>query len=258
MQKARSVLRLFVVVALMVGGAAAAAAQGPFGARGSAAPRSPFTVAFQGALPYGTVTTAVHQPGDYAGFNPIDSGWGAGLTVDYAPIPVIRFFLDGNYFTYRKQVGIAGQNSSGEWVFDMTGYSTNQLHFSQDAYFDMDTVGFRAGVKAVLPLGNLQPWAGAAYGYYHWNASYDTQDRTSSWGSASGYVWGLTYLAGIDWWLSHSEKAGLFVRLYADLAAPVVSPVINNLFNQGWTWNNSGGNNIMGVYRFGVAIGAPL
>lgn len=209
-------------------------------------------------MPFGLVNTAVHLPSDYAGFNPIDSGWGAGLTFDYAPIPEIRLFLDGNYFTYRKQVGIAGQNSSGEWVFDMTGYSTNQLHFSQDAYYDMDATGFRAGLKAVLPLRNLQPWVGAGYGYYYWKASYDTKDRSSSWGSTSGYVWGITYLAGIDWWLSTSGTTGMFVRLYADLAAPAVFPVINNLFNSGWTWNETGGDLIMGAYRFGVAVGLPL
>lgn len=260
MRKARSFffVRLIVVFVLLVAGASVAGAQSPFGLRGNAAPKSHFAVAFQGAWATGPVTTAVQLPTDYGSMNPVDSGWGGGLTIEYALMPALRIFLDGNYFIYRKQVGIAGQNSSGDWVFEMTGYSTNQLHFSQNAYFDMNTAGFRAGLKAVLPLGNMQPWIGAGYGYYHWNASYDTQDRSSSWGSAGGYVWGITYLAGVDWWLSASAKSGFFVRLYADLTSPAVFPVINNLFETGWTWDNSGGNSIMGAYRFGVSIGTTM
>ena len=252
-------VRMIVIVVLATGSDAAVIAQSSDGTLAGSARQPPLTVAFQGAVPFGLVNTAVQAPGESSGgFNSIDSGWGAGLTIEYALVPELRLFIDGNHFTYRKQVGVAGQNSSGDWVFEMTGYSTNQLSFSQDAFFDMSATGIRAGLKAVLPLGSMQPWGAVGYGYYRWDASYETSDRSGSWGSAGGYVWGLTYMAGMDWWMSLSKKNDMFFRIYADLTAPAVFPVINDLFRAGWTWDNSGGNNIMGAYRFGIAIGMPL
>jgi hypothetical protein len=105
----------------------------------------------------------------------------------------------------------------------MTGYTTNQLHFNDDVFMYMDTPGFRIG---------------AGIGYYRWDAAYMTGDRSSTWGSDGGYAWGLT--------------------VYTDLAAPAVFPVIENLFQAGWTWDNSGGNPIMGPYRVGAGFAMPI
>jgi hypothetical protein len=253
----RATTRMFVAVLILVLAAAMAAAQ-----QSPAAPakRSPFLVAFQAALPIGLVNTAILIPGDGGGgMNPIDAGWGMGVEIEYAVAPYLRVFADGNYFTYKKQVGIAGQYSFSDWVWEMTGYGSNQLGpFDKDAYFYMDATGFRAGAKLVLPAGRFAPWVGAAYGYYMWTATYGTADRSGMWGQATGYLWGLTYLAGVDWNLALSPGNDMILRVYADLASPVAFPVIENLFNPGWTWDNSGGNHIMGPYRFGIALGMPL
>ena len=139
------------------------------------------------------MNTAVISPDDsYANFNPIDSGYGFGLSVEYRLAPSLRLFLDGSHSSYRKQVGIAGRNSSSFWVYEMTGYGTNQLLFNDDAYFYMDTTGFRLGAKLVLPGRSFQPWVGAGYGYYRWDATYGTSDRSGQWGTEGGYAWGLT------------------------------------------------------------------
>ncbi len=118
--------------------------------------------------------------------------------MEYRLAPSLRLFLDGSHSSYRKQVGIAGANSSSFWIFEMTGYTTNEPHFDDDAFMYMDTTGFRLGAKLVLPGSGIQPWIGAGVGYYRWDAAYVTGDRSSTWGSDGGYAWGLTYLGGVD------------------------------------------------------------
>jgi hypothetical protein len=220
---------------------------------------SHFLFGFFGQYPFGKANTAVISPEDsYGNLNPIDLGYGFGLSVEYRLAPSLRLFLDGSHSSYRKQVGIAGANSSSFWVFEMTGYTTNELHFDDDAFMYMDTTGFRLGAKLVLPGSGIQPWIGAGVGYYRWDAAYMTGDRSSTWGSDGGYAWGLTYLGGVDIRVSKGDGNGLWLTVFADLAAPAVFPVIENLFQAGWTWDNAGGNHIMGPYRVGAGFAMPI
>ncbi len=65
---------------------------------------------------------AVLSPDDsYANFNPIDSGYGFGLSVEYRLAPSLRLSLGGSHSSYRKQVGVVGANSPSFWVYEMTG-----------------------------------------------------------------------------------------------------------------------------------------
>lgn len=215
------------------------------------------SLSFGGLLMSGRVETAVlPTSGDnYGDMNPMENPYGFGLSLDYNLAPKMRLFLDGNVYSYRKQVGVAGELSESFWIYEMTDYSTHYLMFNDDAYFDMQTAGFRLGVKYDLPRGNLRPWVGAGVGIYSWKAAYNTADRSKTWGSASGTVSGVTFLCGVDFLVLKSSKHPLMVSLFGDFASPVVNPVIDNLFQDGWTWDNSGGNHVMGPYRFGLSIG---
>ena len=51
---------------------------------------------------------------------------------------------------------------------------------------------------------------------------------------------------------------GLWLNVFADLTSPAAFPVIEDLFQPGWTWDNSGGNPIMGPYRIGAGISMPM
>jgi hypothetical protein len=206
---------------------------------------SPFLLGFFGQYPFGQVNTAVVSPEDsYANFNPIDFGYGFGLSVEYRLAPSMRLFLGGSHSSF--------------WVYEMTGYTTNQLHFNDDAFMYMDTTGFRLGAKLVLPGSGIQPWIGAGFGYYRWDAAYMTGDRSSTWGSDGGYAWGLTYLGGVDIRVFEVGGNGLWLTVYTDLAAPAVFPVIENLFQAGWTWDDSGGSPIMGPYRVSAGFAMPM
>ncbi|PWB72184.1 hypothetical protein C3F09_07000 [candidate division GN15 bacterium] len=215
------------------------------------------SLSFGGLLMSGRVTTAVLPTtlGDYGDMNPIESPFGFGVSFDYNVTPKMRLFIDGNAYSYRKQVGVAGENSESFWVYEMTDYETHYLHFDDDAFFDMRTAGFRLGVKYDLPRGNMRPWFGMGVGVYSWKADYCTADRTKSWGSATGTTFGPTFLCGVDFMFARSSRHPFMLSVYGDFASPVVKPVIDNLFIDGWTWDNSGGNHVMGPYRFGVSLG---
>jgi hypothetical protein len=44
------------------------------------------------------------------------------------------------------------------------------------------------------------------------------------------------------------------ITLFGEGASPVANPEINDLFYNGWTWTNGGGNHIMAPYRLGIAL----
>lgn len=212
---------------------------------------------FGGVVMDGKVTTAVLPTSgdDFGDMNPIESPYGFGLSIDYNLSPKLRLFLDGNAYSYRKQVAVAGENSESFWVYEMTDYTTHYLAFNDDAYFDMRTTGFRIGVKYDFPKGNLRPWVGTGFGFYSWKVDYCTTDRSKTWGSATGTVAGATFLCGVDYIFGRASSHPMMISLYGDFASPVVNPVIDNLFIDGWTWDNSGGNHVMGPYRIGLSIG---
>jgi len=214
-------------------------------------------LSFGGVLMSGTVTPALWPAGEgnFGGGIPIESPFGFGLSIDYNIDSSLRLFLDGNVYTYRKQVGVEGQSSTSPWVFEMNDYATNLINFTEDAYFYMQTTGFRFGVKYGIQKNNFRPWVGAGIGFYAWKADYATADRTGSWGSDNGTSTGVTFLIGVDYIISRESKSPIMITFYGDLSSPVANPVVENLFNDGWTWDNAGGNHIMGPYRIGFSIG---
>ena len=68
---------------------------------------------------------------------------------------------ESNYGTGLMLGVVAGTKSESNWVFEQTGYSSRFITFSEDAYFYMDTTGFRIGAKYSVPLGGMRLWAGA-------------------------------------------------------------------------------------------------
>ena len=205
----------------------------------------------------GKVTPALLPVGEgFAGGGiPIENPYGFGLSIDYNINPSFRLFFDGNIYTYRRQVGIEGQNSASFWVFEMNDYETNLINFTEDAYFYMQTTGLRLGFKYSLLKDSFRPWVGTGIGFYAWKADYATADRSGSWGSDNGTTTGVTFLFGVDYIFNPESKNPIMITFYGDMASPVAKPVIDNLFQDGWTWDNSGGNHIMGPYRFGLSIG---
>jgi hypothetical protein len=219
-------------------------------------PLEGFFVGFTAVYPTGFVSPAIVTEGDPGGgMVPMDFGYGLGVLFEYGTSFGLRPFADITVNRAQKQVARVGEYSSSEWVFEQTDYSSHEIGpFSEDAYYTMDTFGARVGAKLAFPIGNMIPWIGAGYGYYNWTVDYGTKDREGTWGSASGEVWGPTVLGGVMFNLFPNDPDPMLISLMVDAMSPVAYPIIENLFRDGWTWDNPGGNHVMGPYRFGVQI----
>lgn len=214
-------------------------------------------IGFSGVLPIGdTQPCMVPEDENHWGPNPLDKSYGFGVTIENSVGTNLRIFLDGNYYIYRKLVAEEGLRSWSHWVFENNDYGSWYTGtFTKDAYFDMEATGFRVGAKYAFVKKNFRPWVGLGVGIYSWKASYMTSDRKKTWGFDSGFIGGVTYLVGVDFIVNISETDKFVLTFFGDFASPVANPKIENLFYNGWTWENSGGNHIMGPYRFGVSIG---
>ena len=110
-------------------------------AEGAAVSKSSFDskkwqFSFGGVLMSGKVSTALLPvTEEYGDMNPIESPFGFGLGIDYNLSPTMRLFFDGNFYTYRKQVGAVGEYSSSFWVYEMTDYESHFIGpFEEDAF----------------------------------------------------------------------------------------------------------------------------
>lgn len=220
-----------------------------------------FTLSVFGVLPTGKVSYYPCLPegeGYYGGGAPYDSSFGFGLTLDYNFTELLRLFFDAGYYNWKKIVAEEGGYSQGIWVHEQTDYMTNRIGpFSMDVYYHMDTTGFRVGGKYAILSGKIQPWVGAGVGLYSWRVDFANKKKSKTYGHDNGTIVGITYLVGIDIKIGKLDNPIIFT-LYGDFASPVAKPKIENLFKNGWTWENTAGEHIMGPYRLGLAIGCSL
>lgn len=211
-----------------------------------------FFTYFDGGLAHGDLTLPAYPQEDTNGSPHPATGYMFGLGVEAVVTPSVRLFLDGT--TTTRKVKVADQNgyATSFWVYEQTGYSNNLVGpFPTDVYGAMDATGFRLGLKYVLSTQQgFELWGGIAYGLYRWTISFDNSAKDKTYGSATGMTSGPTYLAGVDAPIGKSTD----LVLYADVVSPVANPQVDNLFNNGWTWVNAGGNNVMGPYRAGLAL----
>ncbi len=204
----------------------------------------------------GKVTTAMTPKGIPAGDHDVDVSSFWGFYADYRLEKNVRLFADLYKNHYRKLVAEEGGYGSGIWVFEQTDYNSHEVGpFKTEVHFHMTTNSLRVGPKLDFPLKNGLLWVGAGVGVYNWRVSYGTLDKAKTYGTASGSVTGLTYLAGIDAYLVRTRKDMVVISVFVDLASPVAYPKIEDLFLDGWTWDNVGGSHVVTPYRFGLSLG---
>ena len=175
-----------------------------------------------------------------------------GFSFEREITPDLRFFLDYNFTRRQLPIAEEGGYATGFWVGEQTGWASNTVGpFSTDVDALIETSGVRLGAKYFFTKpGTLRPWVGLGYGVYFWTFDFLNSSRTKRYGKGTGIVNGLTYLAGVN--LKIGKKA--YIVLYGDFASPVCNVKIDNLFYSGWTWDNRGGNHVMGPYRYGLAL----
>lgn len=167
-------------------------------------------------------------------------------------------FLDANTYDYNILIGKQGTDVTTGWTsgegsthWDEAGapHILYVHNLATDVHFDMQSTGFRLGAKYYIFGNKIHPWVGAGYGFYKWTVNYFNSDKTQTYGTDDGYVFGLTYLGGVRFKI----MKGLDISLFADLASPVAFYTINGLFYPQWNikkWDSP----IFGTQRFGFTL----
>ncbi len=211
----------------------------------------------------GKVGAPFTPEGESQGLVPYDSGFIVNMSLDVTVSPSLRLYLGMAGNVQRKLLARAHGLGNGLWVLEQSGYESPSISFEtvdDDVNMFMDTAGFRLGIKLNPPKsGTFVPWVGISVGVYLWNVDFANLARDSSYGRDNGVVTGITYMGGIDMKIAisnNSEKQKyLILTPFIDLASPVANPMIDDLFMDGWTWDNIGGSHVMGPTRIGIMLG---
>ena len=207
---------------------------------------SKYLIGFNLQIPRGTVpSTALTNNGQS-----IKSSFGFGLIIQRKLTKHINIFFDVNAYNYNIFLASRGADVQSVWTVTE---STPQVQYAYslptDVYFDMQATGIRLGARYIFGMNKFQPWAGAAFGLYHWEVNYRSKDRNKIYGGDRGYVPGFTFLAGVDF----KVKSNMLITAFADLSSPVAKYSIDGLFYPQWNITNHQ-SHIMGPYRFGIAL----
>ncbi|MCM2322984.1 MAG: hypothetical protein NDJ90_06945 [Oligoflexia bacterium] len=243
--------------------AAATAQTSPTPALPAAAPSTPpsapiparpsYFLQFHGGFTSGRLTAAAHpkEVNEHESMREA-SGYMMGVGIEGDLSSNLRWFFDGTTASQKLDVASEGGYASGDWIFEERDYAGRDVGpFTTDVNAVVRGTGFRAGAKYFVgEPGGLRPWAGAGYGFYTWSYAYLNSEETKTYGKAKGSVTGLTVMGGVN----YEIDTRTVISVYADLMSPAVFPKIENLFNTGWTWENSGGTHIMGPFRLGAAL----
>ncbi len=182
---------------------------------------------------------------------PYDLAYSFGIGMDYKLLPSFALFIDGGFSSWKKLIAEKNGYSAGAWIWEQSGYEDARIGpFPMDTYYYMDATSLRAGARYIPSKGKIEPWIGVGYGVYAWQATIGNRKEEKKYGQNSGLVGGLTFLGGVD--LNFKD---FIFRIFGEAASPVANPKIENLFQKGWTFENTGGEHILGPYRFGIGIG---
>jgi len=222
---------------------------------------SRFLIGFSGVLPTGVwPATGLSNMGTSSflkGQGHKVSSYGLGVIIHGKVSKNISLFFDINTYNYNILVAEQGEDVQTVWTvaesathWDEPGAPQIQYvnDLPTDVHFDMQATGFRLGGKYFFGTKKLRPWAGAAFGFYEWEANYFNEDKTKTYGHDRDFVTGLTYMAGVDF----EPVQGVVVTLFADLASPVANYQIEGLFYPQWDIDYD--SHIMGTNRFGLTL----
>jgi len=179
-----------------------------------------------------------------------------GININYHFIENLSFYFDINMYTRKTPVAYKNSYASSFWIFEQTGYNSHEVGpFDEDVFYNIQTTGFRLGLKAYLQhKKNIQPWFGIYWGYYQEAHGIYNKDKTQTYGNASNYVTGLSYINfGADIW---NKTKAVGITFFVELGTPVNRNYsIENCLVKDWTFEDYGeGEHIFGYYRIGISL----
>lgn len=220
-----------------------------------------FLFGFSGFVQYGYShgTAIAPENGNIDNINsPYEMGYGFSAHILYKLNNEWKTFLEIGYSDRRILCARENENGIGSWIADMTGNTLNNSYgpFDSNIYFYMNTFIIKPGVKYyVLDNDNFKPWVGTGISIYPWNAAYMNADKTRTYSSTKGICFYIDLLYfGFDMNIDIGEKETIIFSLYANLGAPAVKMRFDNLFQDGWTYINDTGEEVISPYKFGIIM----
>ena len=189
---------------------------------------------------------------------PINKSYGLGVTIQRKIFGGFSLLFDFNTYNYNIFLAEAGSDVQSVWTVAEGATHWDEPGAPQilyvhnlptDVHFDMQATGFRLGGKYSFTDKKIQPWLGAGFGFYEWEVNYFNAEKDKTYGSDRDYVFGLTYLAGVDFFATED----IVISAFADLASPVAEYTIEGLFYDQWDITDYQ-SLIMGPYRFGITL----
>ena len=211
-------------------------------------------IGFNGILPRGLApSTALTNDGQS-----INKGYGLGLTIQRKIIGGFSILFDFNTYNYNIFLAAQGKDVQSIWTvaesathWDEPG-ATQILYVHDlptDVHFDMQATGFRLAGKYAFSDKKVRPWVGLGFGFYEWQANYFNPEKDKTYGGDRDFIFGLTYLGGIDF----EVMDDIVITAFADMASPVAEYTIEGLFYDQWDITDYQAH-IMGPYRFGITL----
>jgi hypothetical protein len=184
-----------------------------------------------------------------------DLAWGAGAGIEYRFMDSLAGGIDFGLSSWEKLLAKKDGYGVGEWVWEQSDYTDARVGpFPMDVKYYMDTIFMRVGAKYYPMDGIVQPFIGASLGIYTWDAVIGNRGEEKKYSEiSSGISSSISYQFGIDF--VFDEFA---LRIFADMATAVGNPEFENLFVNGWTFENTGGEHVQGPTRFGIALGMSI
>jgi hypothetical protein len=214
--------------------------------------KNPYSIGFYAQKPTGLIThLALDGGGTFSGMGePYDTAYGFGMFMEFPVNKKMRLLFDVNYIYLRKDLVKAGERGEGMWVFEQTNYATRYTQiFDTDVCYHQSVMALRTGLKY---SAYKKLWIGLTAGLYKWQVNYANPDQSVTYGHDEGVNLGLTMMSGIDFQVGEDVTTSFFVDM--NMRNMLAKAEIEDLFNPGWTWEDTSGAYVGGNYRIGMSI----
>lgn len=185
---------------------------------------------------------------------PYDFSYGFGISIDYRIQKFLALSMDGGFNTWKLKLANKDGYSYGQWVAEQTNYNTAVIGpFTMDTYYYMDCTSIRMGARYIFSEEIFQPWAGAALGFFAWQATVGNRKESLKYGTPdSGFSPGYSLLAGVDIVIKD-----ITFRVFGDYGSALAKPRITGLLGDypDAVFENTGGEHATGPYKIGCALG---
>ena len=187
-------------------------------------------------------------------------GYGLGGSFDYRIAPHIAIYTGIVFHKWRFRMGEQDSLSAGDWIYEQTNALTRYTDpWTEDVFFKMNAYGLRFGARYILfPGPNTESWIGPGIAITPWKAIIKATDQISNYGTASGTTYDLFIQAGFNFVIHPARNdlsSGIIVSPYLEVGyARARNLKIDNLYMNGWTWENPQGEPAILPFRLGLYL----